>query len=255
MLRYLPRILLSLAVAVVVAVVLAPPMLLATLFTSSGRPGQLAGYMWSWAVAKSVGITASATGTENVNVGQSYVVTPNHQGNADVLAIELALPIKVLWVIKKELTRIPFFGWALARSGAICLDRSKPGEALAELLEGAGKLRGGWSLLIYPEGTRSPGVQPQPFKAGAFRLAIAAGIPILPVTINGAHRIWPKKTLKFRPGHMTLTIGKPITTSDMTEDDVPLLKEKTLSAILENLIPDYDPFERKVFEARATRRG
>jgi 1-acyl-sn-glycerol-3-phosphate acyltransferase len=229
-------------VAALVAVILAPPMLLATLFTSSGRPGQIAGYVWSLIVARVLGVSASLEGADKVEPGQSYVVTPNHQGNVDVLAIEMVLPVPVYWVIKKELTRIPFFGWALARSGAVTLDRSNREAALEKLIAGADRMANGWSLLVYPEGTRSPDGNLQPFKTGAFRLALQAGIPVLPVTINGAFRIWPKKTLCFRPGHMVVSLGDPIPTQGLTEDDIPALMERTRNAMEKDLDVDYDPF-------------
>ena len=73
-------------------------------------------------------------------------------------------------------------------------------------------------------------------------LAVQTGIPILPVTSNGAHKILPRKTLLFRPGHITVTIGDPINTEGMTESDVPELMEKTREAIEKNLDPGYDPF-------------
>jgi 1-acyl-sn-glycerol-3-phosphate acyltransferase len=239
---YSLRIALGGMVAAIVAVLLAPPMLLATLFTSSGLPGQIAGFAWSWIVAKVLGVSASLTGQEKVRPEQSYIVTPNHQGNADVLAIEMMLPLRIFWVIKKEITRIPFFGWALARSGAVSLDRSNPKEALGELMSGANRIADGWSLLIYPEGTRSPDGSLQPFKKGAFRLAVETEIPILPVTINGAFKIWPKNTLRFRPGHMVVSLGDPIPTQGLTEDDIPALMERTRNAMEKDLDVDYDPF-------------
>lgn len=119
-----------------------------------------------------MGITESLSGAENVKIGDSYIVTPNHQSYIDVLALELVIPVKVLWVIKRELARVPFFGWALSRSGAICINRSNSAEAVRSLREGSSKLLDGWSLLIYPEGTRSPTTALKPFKKGPFMLAI-----------------------------------------------------------------------------------
>lgn len=240
--RYALRLAAGCVVAAIVAMILAPPMLLATLFTSSGRPGQIVGYVWSLIVSKALGLNASLTGAEKVKPGQSYIITPNHQGHADVLAIEMVLPVPIFWVIKKELTKIPFFGWALARSGAISLDRSNPEEAVQRLMSGAHRMADGWSLLIYPEGSRSPDGNLQPFKKGAFRLAVHAGIPILPVTINGAFKIWPKKTLRFRPGHILVSIGDPISTEGLDEDDIPHLMSETRQAIERYLDLDYDPF-------------
>jgi len=245
-LRDVIRMLFGATVAVVVAIVLAPPMLLITLVSPSWRIGQFFGYVWSWSVAAAMGITASLSGAENVKIGDSYIVTPNHQSYIDVLALELVLPLKVLWVIKKELARIPFFGWALSRSGAICINRSNSAEAVRSLRDGSSKLVDGWSLLIYPEGTRSPTTALQPFKKGPFMLAIQTGVSILPVTVNGAHRIWPKHSKALYPGHMTVTIGKPIPTRGLSEQDVMELMDKTRRAILDHLNEDYTPFRDRM---------
>jgi 1-acyl-sn-glycerol-3-phosphate acyltransferase len=199
-----------------------------------------------------MGITASLSGAENVKIGDSYIVTPNHQSYIDVLALELVLPVKVLWVIKRELARVPFFGWALSRSGAICINRSNRSEAVRSLREGSSKLVDGWSLLIYPEGTRSPTTALQPFKKGPFMLAIQTGVSILPVTINGAHRIWPKNSIGVRPGHMTVTIGKPIRTKGLSEEDVLELIDKTRRAILHHLDENYSPFRGRMKSRQET---
>ena len=99
-------------------------------------------------------------------------------------------------------------------------------------------------MLTYPEGTRSPDGQLLPFKKGAFMMAVQTGIPILPVTTNGAFKVLPKKTLWFRPGHITVTIGDPIVTAGLSEEDVPALLEMTRGEISKNLDPEYDPFRK-----------
>jgi len=139
--------------------------------------------------------------------------------------------------------RIPVFGWALGRTGAISIDRSNREAAVKSLRKGAGKLADGWSILIYPEGTRSPDEHVQSFKKGPFMMAVQTGISILPVTCNGAFRIMPKKSILFRPGHITVTVGDPIPTAGLTEQDVPKLMEETRSDILRHLTPGYDPFQ------------
>jgi len=193
-------------------------------------------------VAKFIGVSASIHGADKALPGTSYIVTPNHQSQVDILALMVTLPTRFRWVIKKELVKIPLFGWGLARTGAVSLDRSNPREALKTLQEGSGKLTGGWSLLIYPEGTRSPDGNLLPFKKGAFVLAANTGIPILPVTVNGAAKILPKKSLAVRPGHISITIGDPIPTDGLQDADVPVLMEKTRDAIAKHLDPEYDPF-------------
>jgi 1-acyl-sn-glycerol-3-phosphate acyltransferase len=194
-------------------------------------------------VSRSMGLTCSVHGADKILPGTSYIITPNHQGNADILALVTTLPPRFRWVIKRELLKIPMFGWALGATGAISLNRSDRQQSVRSLKDGASKLAGGWSVLIYPEGTRTSDGNLQPFKKGAFMMAVQTGIPILPVTCNGAFQVLPKKTIVFRPGHVTLTVGDPIATEGLTETDLPELMEKTRAAISKNFDPDYNPFQ------------
>jgi 1-acyl-sn-glycerol-3-phosphate acyltransferase len=227
---------------VVITGIIGPPLILIGLITSSGTATFLMMRWWAWGVSKCMGLTFSVHGAEKVVPGQSYIVTPNHQSNTDILALVTVLPVPFRWVIKKELLRVPLFGGALAATGAIALDRANRAQSVQTLRAGTDKLAGGWSVLIYPEGTRTPDGNLLPFKKGAFMMAVQTGIPILPVTSNGAYKIMPKQTLLFRRGHITVTIGDSINTEGMTEKDVPELMEKTREAIAKNLDPDYDPF-------------
>lgn len=240
--RDLPRITLTAAAGIIATVICAPPVIVLSLITRSPVPGYTAATSFGWIVSKMTGVSASLNGGDKIVPGESYIVTPNHAGNADILAILTTLPIKFRWVVKKELLKIPLWGWALGRTGAVALDRSNRREAVKKLREGSSKLSKGWSLLIYPEGTRSPDGNLQPFKKGAFMLAVDTGVPILPVTINGAFPLLPKNTLALRSGHMTITIGDPIPTAGLTEKDVPELMEKTRAAMSENFDPGYDPW-------------
>ncbi len=242
-LRLLPRMILTAAALLIVTPLFTAPIVLLSFFASSGGPTYRIAVSWAWVVHKCMGLTFSVEGAEKVEQGTSYIVTPNHQGNADILALFLTLPVRFRWVIKKELLRIPVFGWALDGTGAIALDRSNREKAIKSLKAAKKKLAGGWSVLIYPEGTRSSDPYLQPFKKGAFMLAVQTGVPILPVTCNGAYRILPRKTITFRPGHITVTIGDPIQTQGLTEEDVPELMERTRNEMTKSLDPEYNPFE------------
>jgi 1-acyl-sn-glycerol-3-phosphate acyltransferase len=240
--RYLPTVLPTALVAIIATVILGPPVILLSLITSSGRPAYIISRIWGWLISKTAGVTFSLQGGDKVVPGVSYIITPNHQGNIDILALMLMLPTPYRWVIKKELEKIPIFGWALRRM-AVSINRANKVQAVRTLRQGADKLKEGWSLLIYPEGTRTPDGNLQDFKKGAFMMAVDTGVPILPVTINGAFKILPKKTLDLTPGHITVTISDPIPTEGLTEKDVPQLMESTRAAIMEHLDPDYDPFD------------
>ncbi len=239
--RTLPRLALAAVVLTIATAVFGPIVMLSSL-VSSGGPAYRIERWWAWLVSKSMGLSFSLRGQDKVVPGTSYIITPNHQSNSDILALISVLPIRFRWVIKKELTKIPVFGWALSRTGAIAIDRSNPKEAIHILQNATDKLKGNWSVLIYPEGTRTSDGKLLPFKKGAFMMAVQTGIPILPVTNNGAFKVLRKKTIWFRPGHVTVTIGNPIATEGLTENDVPELMEKTRAEISKNLDPDYDPF-------------
>jgi 1-acyl-sn-glycerol-3-phosphate acyltransferase len=241
--RLLPRLFLAWVGMALMTILLAPAIIIASMIPGSGYSTYRMGRAWNWAVAKFMGVRFSLTGAEKVVPGASYIITPNHQSFADILALFVCLPTPFRWVIKRELLKIPLFGWALGATGAICLDRSDRDRSVKSLQGSTDKLRGGWSVLIYPEGTRTPDGLLHPFKKGAFMMAVQTGISILPVTCNGAFRIMPKKNFLFRPGHVTLTIGDPIVTEGLTVNDVPQLMERTWQAINQHLHPGYDPFD------------
>jgi 1-acyl-sn-glycerol-3-phosphate acyltransferase len=241
--RLLPRQLFAAFATVLITVVIAPLMIIRSMFPRSAYANYRMGRMWNWAVAKCMGITFSITGAEKIVPGESYIITPNHQSFADILALFVNLPIPFRWVIKKELLKIPLFGRALGATGAICLDRSDRERSVKSLQEGTDKLGGGWSVLIYPEGTRTPDGLLHAFKKGAFMMAVQTGIPILPVICNGAFKIMQKNTLLFRPGHVTLAIADPIITKGLTENSVLELMDRTWQVINNQLNPAYDPFQ------------
>lgn len=241
--RLIPRQLFAALAIVLITIAIAPLMIIRSMFPRSAYRTFRMGRMWNWAVAKCMGITFTISGTEKVVPGESYIITPNHQSFADIMALFVSLPVPFRWVIKKELLKIPLFGRALGATGAICLDRSDRTQSVKSLQEGANKLGEGWSVLIYPEGTRTPDGLLHAFKKGAFMMAVQTGIPILPVICNGAFKIMPKNSMLFRPGHVTLTIGDPILTKGLTENSVADLMERTWQAINMQLNPAYDPFQ------------
>jgi 1-acyl-sn-glycerol-3-phosphate acyltransferase len=220
------------------------PIIVASGYLSTGFRTYKLTRFWAGVASAFMGITVSIRGAENVTPNTSYIITPNHQSHSDILALLKVLPTPFRWVIKRELLKIPVFGQALAATGAIAVNRADRNSSVQSLKEGSKKLTGGWSVLIYPEGTRSPDGNIQEFKKGAFMMAVQTGIPILPVTCNGAAKILRKKTLALSPGHISITIGRPIVTTGMTEQDVPELMERTKAEMLSNFDPDYDPFKR-----------
>jgi 1-acyl-sn-glycerol-3-phosphate acyltransferase len=133
----------------------------------------------------------------------------------DIPAVISFIPDQIRLVVKKELTRIPVWGWAMKYGGYISIDRSNPIAAARSLEAAAEKIRDGTSVLLFAEGTRTRDGKLQPFKRGAFSLAAKAGVPVIPVVINNSFRILPKGSLRVHPQDIELVIGKPISTKDV----------------------------------------
>ena len=179
------------------------------LFPSENRVHNIA-HIWSRLMLALAGTKVEARGTENVLTDRPQVFMANHQSNFDIFIVLAHIPGQFRWIAKKELFRYPLFGTAMRRAGYIEIDRQHHKRALQSLEEAAKKIREGKSVMTFPEGTRSRDGQIQPFKHGVFQLAIRAGVPIVPITIIGTGEIMSKRSLRVKPGRITMVIDKPI---------------------------------------------
>jgi len=158
-------------------------------------------------------------GVENLDSQATYVFAGNHSSQLDIYSFQAYCPHDFRWITKKELFRIPIFGQAMRKVGFISIDRSRGREALKSLSLAAQRIADGSSVLVFPEGTRSRDGRLQPFKGGAFLLAIKAGVPLVPVGINNASTLLPKGSLLPRSGEITIRIGQPISTEGYRAKD------------------------------------
>lgn len=212
----------------------------ATLIGPFDRRGRIIcwiGRQWVRWIFWTCGIRVDVEGLENIDASQAYVIMTNHQSVADIGAILLTLPMDFRFVAKKELGRIPFFGWALALSVGVMIDRGDNARSVASLKRAAEKIRGGANVIIFPEGTRSPTGVLGPFKSGGFHLALQAGVPVLPATVSGSHFITPKGSLRVESGVVKITYRKPIPTQGLGPEQRDILKEEVRAAI----VAGYDP--------------
>jgi 1-acyl-sn-glycerol-3-phosphate acyltransferase len=160
----------------------------------------------------------------------AYVVVANHESIADPFILSW-LPFDMRWVAKEELFKPPVIGWAMRCGGDIPLRRGKGDSVRAMLDECERALRGGISVMMFPEGTRSKDGQLLPFKDGAFALAIRAGVPVLPVALAGTHEMRPKHSRWFGKAHARARMLAPIPTRGLGEGDVGLLRDQARDAI------------------------
>ena len=166
---------------------------------------------WSRAVLSLAGVRVRVTGGDRVDWSQPVVVVANHQSWFDVFAMAAWLPGKGRFVAKQELGRIPIFGRAWKACGHISLDRSDRSRAIASLRSVAQRVREEkLAVILFPEGTRSPDGRMQPFKKGAFVLALDTGVPVVPIGISGSRAVMPKGSFRIRSGEIELRIGDPL---------------------------------------------
>ncbi len=168
------------------------------------------GVWWARLLCYMTPIGVRLIGRENIRKGRSYMIVANHQSSYDILVLYGWLPLNFKWVMKKELRKVPVFGFAGEMGGNIYIDRSSS-EALSHTLaEAEKKITTGVSIIMLPEGTRSKTGELGMFKIGAFVIAARLGLPILPVTMVNTRNILPPGTLDLFPGRATCIIGEPV---------------------------------------------
>ncbi len=176
--------------------------------------------MWSRLAVMLVGVICGVRyrviGRENVP-GSPCIVLSKHQSAWETLAYQVILPPQV-WVLKRELLRVPFFGWGLAMMSPIAIDRGSATRALKQTLEqGKARLADGWWIVMYPEGTRiAPGQRGRYHLGGAW-LACKTDAPVLPVAHN-AGTLWGRNAFIKYPGTITVSIGPLIQPAGMTPE-------------------------------------
>jgi 1-acyl-sn-glycerol-3-phosphate acyltransferase len=160
----------------------------------------------------------------------AYVVVSNHESYLDILLIS-NIPHEMKWVAKRELFRIPWLGWAFALVGDMAIERGNPGSAAVLMGKARRYLDRGMSVMFFPEGTRGKDGRLLPFKTGAFKLAVEAGVPVLPMAVSGTAQGMPKGSLWVKPSHLAVRILNPFPTQGLTEADVPKLRDEVRHAI------------------------
>lgn len=182
------------------------------------------------------GLTYRVTGMENIP-DYAVVVLSNHQSTWETIAFQAFLPPQV-WVLKRELLWIPFFGWILMAIRSIAIDRSSGTSAMEQLMEqGQQRLDDGLNVVIFPEGTRKPWGKPGRFKLGGALLAERCGATVVPIAHNAGY-FWPRHSLVKKPGTIDLVIGKPIMTEGLTANQINKQAQDWIIKTASELTPD-----------------
>jgi 1-acyl-sn-glycerol-3-phosphate acyltransferase len=160
-----------------------------------------------------------------------YVAVSNHESFVDILLIS-HLPWEMKWLSKAELFRIPVLGWLMRLAGDIPVDRSSSRSAIEAMQRCKVILGQNVSVIIFPEGTRSTTDEMLPFKDGAFRLAVDAGVAILPMAVSGAATALPKHDWHFGKSVAEVRVLEPVETTGLGRADIPALRDRVREMIV-----------------------
>jgi 1-acyl-sn-glycerol-3-phosphate acyltransferase len=201
----------------VYTVVLGTISLISSLFDRSGDFGHRCARAWATLILKTTGVRASVSGLDLLDPRKSYVLASNHQSIYDIPILFASLPLQLRIVAKASLGRFPFLGWHLQRAGHLLVDRRNPGAGIVAKMRRL--VSEAHSLLVFPEGTRSPDGAVARFKKGTFVVAIEAQLPVVPVSVSGSRHVMRKGRLMVCPGDVHLTIHAPIPTAGITRGE------------------------------------
>ena len=191
---------------------------------------------WTSVILTVGGVNVKVAGLSRIDPKQQYVFMVNHQSNIDIPVLMKTLSaFQLRWIAKKELLRVPLFGWAVWAGKHIVVDRSDRLNALGSLKKAEQRMKGGISLVVFPEGTRSHDATLLPFKRGGFLIAIKTQTPIVPVTIHGSGRILTKGDWRIRRGTIDVTLGEAVSVENYRPGALRALSAHVQQLIEKNL--------------------
>lgn len=210
----------TIPVAMLTTAVLITAAVCTALFAPGSRRQQWFQHTWGAAVLGVVGAKVTVIGAQKLDAAANYVIASNHGSLMDICVLFGWLPMPFKFLAKRELLNVPFIGWYLNRDGHLTVDRKSLRSSIESTNECARLIREKrLSVLIFPEGTRSPDGELQRFRDGAAFLAIQSGVPLLPAAIVGAYDILPARSSWFMPGEIELRFGEPISVEGLTVRD------------------------------------
>ncbi len=199
----------------------------------NARTGSLVGGIsWSRLCSALTPMWVKTHGLENIDRKQSYVVVSNHQSHFDIFVVYGWLFMDLKWVMKQELRKVPFIGWACDKLDFIYVDRSDNQKAIESINAAKSKIVNGTSIMFFPEGTRSKNGEIGRFKKGAFKVAMDLNLPILPMTVKGTRKILPSGSFNLLPGKAELVVHKPFSLNGVSESELPGVIEQCRETIV-----------------------
>ena len=173
----------------------------------------------AFAGVRVAGVKVKAVGLDRLDPGATYIFMSNHVSNLDPPILVPLIPRRTSVLVKKELFRVPILGRAMRLASLVPVDRSNRDAAIASLRAAAEVLARGIPMTIFVEGTRSFDGRLLAFKKGPFYLAMESGVPVVPVTLVGTHRILPKRSFSLRAGEATVVFHSPLDPKQFSDRD------------------------------------
>ncbi len=191
---------------------------------------------WGRSCIKNSGADMEISGLENVPTDRPVLFVANHQSNFDILALCGLLKCNKGFVAKKELGKVPALWYWMEHTHCLFMDRDDMKQSMQVIIKAYEQLRDGYSMIIFPEGTRSKGGPVKEFKAGSFKPAIKAKVPIVPITLDGTYRVidGDKDKLDGSSG-VNIVIHPPIETADLTKEEIKELPSKVQKIITDSM--------------------
>ena len=208
--------------------------------------GYYPGKWWGQAIIRLLLLPVKVEGRENMKKNQSYVIAANHQGAFDIFLIFGFLGRQFKWMMKYQLRKIPFVGFACEKSHQIFVDKRGPRKVKETYDKARATLRGGMSLVVFPEGARSFTGHMGKFRRGAFMLADELQLPICPITINGSFNVMPRtRDMKWVIWHpLSLTIHKPIMPKGKGVEYEKEAMREAYQIVMDGLVPEYKGYKK-----------
>lgn len=189
---------------------------------------------WSRHVLKIAGVTVETKGMENIP-DKACCFVANHQGNFDIVAMLATIDKPMGFIAKKELKKVSIISVWMKEIKCVFIDREDIRASLKAINEGAQNLKNGYSMAIFPEGTRSKKREIGEFKKGSLKMALKAKAPIVPVTLDGSYKIFEEHNGGIRKGKIKLTVGKPIYLDKISREEQKKLSETVKNEIAKEL--------------------
>lgn len=212
-------------------VILGSISLLSSFFDREGRIQHTIARLWAKMILGTMGGKVQIEGLDRIDKSKAHVYVVNHLSALDIPVLYANLPFQFRILAKKELFRYPFMGWHLSRSGQIPVVLENARASMRSLNQAVAAIKNNMSLVIFPEGARSPSGQLQPFLGGAFYAAIKAQADVVPMALVGTYEMLKMNTWHIMPCPLQLVVGEPIHTAGMSIRDIEKITEKARATI------------------------